>query len=96
MDVNLTRHPAAETNTLDIFWAMPSDPYIVSKFNITLMPSSGVITTHEYFPVFVQTNFVMSLSNLMPGESYTANVKSQSGMLYSPDSTTSSSTRLSK
>ena len=60
------------------------------------MSSSGVVTTHEYSPVFNETNFVKSLNNLFPGESYTANVKSQSGMLCSQDSTTSSPTRLSK
>ena len=96
MNVVLRRNATSVTNSMDISWSMHSKPYIVSSFNITLTSEHGVITSYPYSPDVFDAYIATTLTGLRSGESYTATVKSQSGMVFSPDSTTSNSTRLSE
>jgi len=55
-----------------------------------------VKTSYNYSDVLSGNNFGTTIGGLTSGESYEASVKSQSGMVCSPDSVASSPTRLSK
>jgi len=69
---------------------------MLSNFTISLISSSGVKTSYSYSDVLSGNNFGTTIGGLTSGESYVARVKSQNGMVYSPDSVASSPTRLSK
>jgi len=61
-----------------------------------LISSSGVKLTCSYSDVLSGNNFGTTTDGLTSGESYVVTVKSQSGIVYSPDSVESSPTCLSK
>ena len=96
MDVVLNRNANNATNTVDVAWVIQTNQYYISSFTITLISSNAVKTTHKYSDIPSGTNFSTTINGLIPGEEYTARVKSQSGNLYSQDSVASSPTRLSK
>jgi len=96
VDVVLTRNATDDTHTLDVAWVIQSNLYVLSSFKIVLISSSDETTTYNYSDVLSGTNFFTSIGGLIPGEKYTAHVKSQSGIVHSPDSVASSPARLSK
>jgi len=81
---------------MDVAWVIQSNLFFLSSFTISLMSSSGAKTSYNYSDVLSGTNFFTTIGGLIPGEKYTAHVKSLSGNVYSSDSAASSPARLSK